>query len=201
MPGKIENTLPDAQLTQLLEELRALSGKPTLKQVQAAAKKHGVDISLMGAKTFRDNSFEAHLQRLRRGREMADQILKARIDGSNTLAAVQELAGQELLDAFTAVDAEGRPNLDKVAGILLKLTIADSSRQEAARKQQETEAKLRIAEEQLAKLERARTEWEEKRRQVAEQLARAKNASTEDADAIRANVVETIDDIMGLKKK
>jgi len=174
MPNKIENTLPDDELQQLLADLRALAGRPTLKQVQAAAKKHGVDVSLMGAKSFRDNTFEAHLQRLRRGKEMAEAITGAVREGNGSaLDAAEEIAAQELLDALTDVDAEGRPNIGNVSKIIVNLRIAASSRQDTARKISETEAKLRVAEELVKKL---RDQAEERDRKKAELLARVESA-------------------------
>lgn len=175
MPSKIENSLPHEQLLQLIEELRALSGKPTLKQIQEAAKKHGVEVSLMGAKTFRDNSFEAHLQRLRRGKEMAEAITTAVRDGNGSaLDAAEEIAAQELLDALTDVDADGRPNIAAASKVIVNLRLAASSRQDTARKIQETEAKLRIAEEQVKKLEGQREERDRKKAELLEKVAAAK---------------------------
>lgn len=103
MPGKIANTLSDSALVALLDELRALSGEPTLKQIQTVAARHGVSVSLEGAKTFRKTTFKDHLDRLRNGREKSEQILAAvRQGGAHPLDAVEEAAAADLLDAYTS---------------------------------------------------------------------------------------------------
>lgn len=175
MPGKIENTLPDEKLQQLLEELRGLSGKPTLKQIQAAAKKYGVVVSLPAAATFRDNSFDAHLNRLRRGKEMAEAITGAVREGNGSaLDAAEEIAAQELLDALTDVDADGRPNIGNVSKIIVNLRLAASSRQDTARKIEETAAKLKLAEEQVRKLEQQRQDRDEKKAELLAKVSAAR---------------------------
>lgn len=213
MPGKIANSLSAASLGALLEELRGLSASPTLAQVQAAAKRYGVSVSLEGAKTFRKNTFEEHLARLRNGREKSAQILSAIRETDSPLTAFEEAAAADILDSYTNGDEEvDRDRLIK-AGAVLRSAI--SERQASARaaldlerKSRETEAKLQvaeqvrlIAEERAKKLEREREQWEAAQKKVAVATEQLRSAKPEDADAVRAKVVELLDDVLGIKPK
>lgn len=150
MPNKVESSLGDDKLLQFCDELRALSARPTGRQIQEAAERYGFTISIPAALTFRDSTFEAHLQRLRRGKDLAKAITSAVREGEGSaLDAAEELAAQELLDVLTDVDAEGRPNIAKLSGVILNLRMAASSRKDTDRKLEETEAKIRNLEQKL----------------------------------------------------
>ncbi len=140
MPGKIANSLSHDQLVALLDELRALSGSPTLAQVQAAAKKHGVLVSLEGAKTFRNTTFKAHLERLATGREKSAQILAAvREGGAHPLDAVEEAAASDLLDIYTSGEDVDVAQVVKVA---LQLRASLEQRKDRDRLDRDLERKL-----------------------------------------------------------
>lgn len=213
MPNKIEGSLSHAQLAALLDELRGVSAKPTLAQIQEAAARHGVQVSLMGAKTFRDSTFDAHLARLRAGREKSAQILAAvREGGAHPLDAVEEAAAADLLDAYTSGEEVDTAALVKTA-LALRSSIEsrhDRNRADAEleRKLRETEARiridaqnLRIAEERAAKLEREREAWERKEREVARAADQLRSAKPEDAEAVRTKVVDMLDEVLGIAPK
>jgi len=146
MPNKIEGSLPHDRLVAFLDELRAMSAKPTLTMIQAAAKRYGIDVSLMGAKTFRDNTFAAHLQRLAAGREKSAQILAAvREGGAHPLDAVEEAAAADLLDAYTSGEDVDVEQLVKVAlnlrGSIEQRKNRDRSDRDLDRKLADSEAK------------------------------------------------------------
>jgi hypothetical protein len=192
MPGKIENTIGD-------EKLRAIAHKPTGRQIQEVAAKHGVTVAIPAALHFRETAFAAHLQRLRRGRDLAQAITAGVREGESTaLDAAQELASQELLDVLTDVDADGRPNIGKLSSTILNLRMADSSRKDTDRKLSETAAKLKLAEQRLEKLE---TDNAERREKVAAATAKLKAAAGKSADQVRADAVAEIDRIMGITPK
>ena len=185
MPGKIANTLSDSDLTALLGELRSLSGEPTLAQIQSVAKKFGVTVSLMGATTFRDTTFRAHLERLRNGREKSAQILSAvREGGAHPLDAVEEAASADLLDLYTSGEEVDTAAIVKVA---LQLRASLESRKDRdrldadlARKIRETDARIEaaeqarlLAEKRVEKMEREKTQWLEQREKVKAAVATA----------------------------
>lgn len=185
MPGKIANTLSDSDLTALLGELRSLSGEPTLVQIQSVAKKFGVTVSLMGATTFRDTTFRAHLERLRNGREKSAQILSAvREGGAHPLDAVEEAASADLLDLYTSGEEVDTAAIVKVA-LQLRASLEsrkDRDRHDAdlARKIRETDARIEaaeqarlLAEKRVEKMEREKLQWQEQREKVKAAVATA----------------------------
>ncbi len=180
MPGKIEGTLSHAQLVAFLDELKALSAKPTLAQIQAAAKRQGIEVSLMGAKTFRDNTFAGHLRRIAEGREKSQQILSAiREGGAHPLDAVEESAAADLLDAYTSGEEVDVANLVKVA-LQLRASIEqrkDRERQDAdlVRKQTETAKKLELADQRIADMQSAARAREEKNAKAKAALTAVKS--------------------------
>lgn len=182
MPNKIEGTLSLAQLQAFLEELKALAARPTLEQIRAAAKRYGLEVSLMSASRFRDTTFAAHLRRLSEGREKSEQILKAVRGGAHPLDAVEEAAASDLLDAYTSGEDVDVAAVVKVA-LQLRASIEqrnDRVRQdrELDRKLSETERKLQLADRQLAlrdqQIEKLKSDAEAR----AEKAAKAKAALT-----------------------
>jgi hypothetical protein len=172
MPGKIANTLKGPDLVRMLEELHALSAEPTLAQVQEIAKKYGVGVSLMGARTFRDSTFKAHLERLAQGREKSAQILSAvREGGAHPLDAVEEAAAADLLDAYTSGEEVDVGQVVKVA-----LQLRASMEQRKDRDRNDADLKRKIADSEAARENsQRRTEVLEERLKVV-QLDAAKAA-------------------------
>lgn len=186
MPGKIANTLSHEQLVQMLDELRALSAKPTLAQIQAVAAKYGVDVSLEGAKTFRKSTWEDHLARLAAGREKAQGILnQIRGDTAHALDAVEEAAAIDLLDQYTSGEEVDVAQVVKIA-MTLRSSIEQRKDRERndrdlERKLKETDAKLELADkqaklrdQQIRDLEAKAAEREEKNRKAKAALESAK---------------------------
>lgn len=178
MANKIEQTLPLAQLQAFLEELKALSAKPTLSQIQASAKRYGIDVSLMGARTFRKTTFADHLARLQRGREKTETILTAlRGSGAHPLDAVEEAAAVDLLDAYTESEEVDTEKVIKAALNLrssVSMRVGDARRaKELELKQAESEVRIRLAEQnrdlasrRAEKLEREKRDWERRQKEA-----------------------------------
>lgn len=140
MPGKIANSLSHDQLVALFDELKSLSASPTLAQTQALAKKYGVAVSLEGAKTFRDTTFKAHLERLASGREKSAQILAAvREGGAHPLDAVEEAAASDLLDLYTSGEDV---DVGSVVKIALQLRASLEQRKDRDRSDRDLDRKL-----------------------------------------------------------
>jgi len=140
MPGKIANSLSHDQLVALLDELKSLSGSPTLAQIQGIAKKHGITVSLEGAKTFRNTTFKAHLERLASGREKSAQILAAvREGGAHPLDAVEEAAASDLLDLYTSGEDV---DVGSVVKIALQLRASLEQRKDRDRSDRDLDRKL-----------------------------------------------------------
>lgn len=205
----------------MLEELRALSAKPTLEQIADVMVRYGVTSpkakdgkpSKMAATTLRDGPFKRYLERLNAGRETREALCAAAGAGVHPLDAIEEAITLELQDHLVGAEG-GEVDIKFVIGQVEKLrssiSMRENSRRQQAdleRKQSETEKKLEVADqqialrdEQIAKLKLERQENERKFAQIAAQVDRAANAPAASADEVRAAAVAEIDRIMGLKK-
>ena len=212
MPNKIENTLSHDQLAAFLDELRGIAAKPTYAQIQATAERYGVSVSLMSARTFAKNTYKEHLERLANGREKTEAILKVIRGSESPLTAFEATASVDILDEYTSGGEVDRDKLIK-AGATLRSAVSEReasarAEKELERKQSETRAKLAlavqqqaIAEERARKLERERKAWEVAQKKIAQANDQLRSAAPEDADAVRARVVDLLDDVLGIKPK
>ena len=71
--SKIETELSEEQLQDFCNRL-ADTPKLTLKKLQSMAAEIGIEVSLMGAKSFRDGAFAEHIEKMRRAKELALQL-------------------------------------------------------------------------------------------------------------------------------
>jgi hypothetical protein len=111
----IAQELTVEQLDQFVRELAALPGKArTLKAISEKAAALGIEVSLMSAKSFRDVTFERHLQRMRTAQEVALQVEGIEAGGNTLASASAKLLSKrifnQLLEAEdneeTAIDVE-----------------------------------------------------------------------------------------------
>ena len=65
--SKIETELSEEQLQDFCSRL-ANTPKLTLKKLQSMAAELGIEVSLMGAKSFRDGAFAEHIEKMRRAK-------------------------------------------------------------------------------------------------------------------------------------
>jgi hypothetical protein len=150
-PNKIEAALSHDALQTFIDELKAQTSRPTLAQVQAHAKAHGIEVSLMGAKTFRDRTFEDHLRGIRHGREKAKQIIEAiNGEGAPALDAAEELLASEILDACT------KPDADLAAIAKTAVQLRSSIEQRNDRTRADADLKRKIADSEAARANDAR---------------------------------------------
>lgn len=84
--NKIAQSLTVEQLDQFVTELAALPGKQrTLEQIRHKAAQLGIMISIGSAKSFRDTTFDRHLEKIRLAQSIASQV-EAIEQGGNTMA-------------------------------------------------------------------------------------------------------------------
>lgn len=125
----------------MLDELTALSAAPTLKQIQDAAAKRGVRVSLMGAASFRDKNFEERLAELRRRSEAATLIAQATEAGGTTADAAAAIGSDLILDQLMSGTLEG----EALNSALLTISRLRSGNQASAKLRSD----LRAAEQKL----------------------------------------------------
>jgi hypothetical protein len=154
MPNKIEQSLSLDDLRALVAELAAASAAPTLKQIQEAAARRGVRVSLMGASAFRDKNFEGYLAELRRKSEAATLIAEATAAGGTAADAAAALGSDLILDQLMAGTLEGE-GLDRA---MLTISRLRAGNQASAK----LRADLALRDEQIAKLQAEATARAEK---------------------------------------
>ena len=100
----------------------------TLAKVQALAAEHGISVSIMGAKSFRDTTFARHLQRIGKAGELASQVAALKQAGAgHTIAdAAAAILSDEVLDKLVNRDADEELDLDVLSKIVKRLRDSDS---------------------------------------------------------------------------
>ncbi|MBI3885916.1 MAG: hypothetical protein HY302_09345 [Opitutae bacterium] len=133
----------------MLEELRALSARPTLAQIAGVMVRYGVTSptakngqpSIMAAKTLRDGPFKRYVERLNAGRETREALCSAAGAGVHPLDAIEEAMVLELQDHLIGAEG-GEIDIKFVIDQLTKLRTAISMRENSRRQQTDLERKL-----------------------------------------------------------
>jgi hypothetical protein len=155
--GKIEAEL-GAEACQ--ELVAALAAEPnlTLVRIREIARERGIEVSLMGAKTFRDGPFERHLAKLESAHQFAVQVASMQEAGvGNCVAdASRALLAQQVFEVIARGDFDPEQGLSMadLSLIVKRLTDSDQKGRYLDAVIQEKDAKLRESELRVAKLQR-----------------------------------------------
>jgi Protein of unknown function (DUF3486) len=108
VPSKLETSLTPEQVVELLETLAKTPGGVILREIQAAAKLRGIEISLPSASNFRDKALEPYLQKLKHAREKSLALAEAVTEGdeSGLLTSARTLLAERINDLLLADDYE-----------------------------------------------------------------------------------------------
>lgn len=142
--NKIATELTAEQLQQFLDKCWKTPGL-TLKKVQELAEGFGIEVSLMGAKSFRDTTFARHLQRLSKANELAEQVRALKNAGAgHTIAdAAAAIISDEVMDKLINRDPDEELDLDVLSKIVKRLR--DSDQRSAALQQRVREYEEKMA--------------------------------------------------------
>lgn len=127
----------------------------TLKRITEIAAEWGIDVSVMGAKSFRDTTFTRHLERLRSAQQVAQMISVMQQNGAeSTLAdASATLLAQKIFETLSGNgETEDDTDLTDERVELLSRAVArlrSGDQQGAALKAKLAETEQRIAERKL----------------------------------------------------
>ena len=129
--SKIESELSEEQLQDFCNRL-ANTPKLTLKKLQSMAAELGIEVSLMGAKSFRDGAFTEHIEKMRRAKELALQLREVgNADAAGSIADAGALVlMQQVYDALTKGD---EVDFDTFSKIIARLRSGDRSKRKTAR--------------------------------------------------------------------
>jgi hypothetical protein len=119
--NKIASTLSAEELESFLDRCRK-TPKLTLAKLQALAGEHGIEVSLMGARAFRNTTFAEHMQRLRKAQETALQMQEITAGGATINDAAASLLSQQVFDLI----AEDGLDPDSASKIVKRLRDSDT---------------------------------------------------------------------------
>ncbi|MGL6349115.1 MAG: phage protein Gp27 family protein, partial [Aeromonas sp.] len=105
---KIEKQLTPEEVVELLETLARTPGGVVLATIKEEARKRGIEISLMGATTFRDNALNPYLNKLRAARQKSEMLAEALLDGDEDglLASARTMMAERINDLLMNDDEE-----------------------------------------------------------------------------------------------
>ncbi|MEO5914852.1 MAG: hypothetical protein ABIS50_11505 [Luteolibacter sp.] len=157
MSSKVEKELTPEEVVELLEALAKTPGGHVLAVIKEAAKKRGVEISLMGASSFRDGALHPYLTRLREARHKSEMLAEAVTAGdeSGLLAGGRTALAEKVVDFLMTDDATPK----QFSSLALTLQMLSSSNQG----DKLTQAKLRAFEVKEEERQAAKQKIEEKK--------------------------------------
>lgn len=145
--NKIAQNLSVDELDAFIRELTELPGKErTLEAIKRKAAEKGITISLMSAKTFRDTTFERHLEKIRAAQDIALQVEQLE-QGGNTLAdASAKLLSKRIFSKLMEAeddDSAEEIDLDALSLAVSRLRRGNQQERLVAAALKQAEAKLR----------------------------------------------------------
>jgi hypothetical protein len=144
MPSKIEKELTPEQVVELLETLAKTEGGAVLRVIQAEARKRGIEVSLVGASSFRDGALHPYLAKLKAARQKSEMLADAVAEGdeSGLLAGARTILAERVAD-FLLDDGDGvnQKQFSALAKTLAMLSGANQSDKITNARLREYEAK------------------------------------------------------------
>ena len=181
--SKIESALSETELQDFCNRL-ANTPELTLKKLQSMAAEVGIEVSLMGAKTFRDGAFSEHIEKMRRAKDLALQLREVgNADAAGSIADAGALVlMQQVYDSLTKGD---EVDYDTFSKIIARLRSGDH-------RLREVNAKLRESELRIEKFEREKAEREAAKKAAQERISKKGGISPE--------AMEEIDELLKICK-
>lgn len=177
--SKIETELSEEQLQDFCKRL-AGTPKLTLKKLQSMAAELGIEVSLMGAKSFRDGAFAEHIEKMRRAKELAMQLRE--LDNADAAGSIADAGAlvlmQQVYDALTKGD---EVDFDAFSKIIARLRSGDH-------RLREVNAKLREYERREAEWRRIEKERESAKKKAMEDIRIGAGLSDEALAKLEAQI-------------
>lgn len=137
MASKIERELTPAEVVDLLDALAKTPGGAVLRVIQEEARKRGIEVSLMGAASFRDGALHPYLVKLREARQKSNMLAEAVAAGDETglLSSARTMLADRINDLLMTDEVTDK----QVSGLAKALGTLSTSDQQARM----TDARLR----------------------------------------------------------
>jgi hypothetical protein len=206
MPSKIESSLTPEQFHDFCSAIASMKGGrkgATLKEIARVAGEWGIGyVSEKSASTFRDGAFKDFLDDLKSSREMAADMANVAQAGLGLDEAASKVLEKKLFKTALALSDNVDPETaDFLTKSVERLRTGNRSARRLEADLELMKRKVSYADERVAVLERERKDWEEQKKKVASAADQLRTATPASADEIRAKVVATLDDVMGITPK
>lgn len=171
MGSKVAKELTPVEVVELVAALANTPGGHILRVIQDEAAKRGIDISLMGATSFRDAELNPFLEKLRNARAKSQALSEALTGGDEAglLSAGRIMLAEKINDLLMADGEINRKDLGGLAKALSGLTTANTG-------DRMTAARLRELEAKEAERQAAKATLEEKRKALVKKGGVSKEA-------------------------
>lgn len=214
MPDRntIARELTDEDLEKFLAALVARKpGERRLRDIREMAAEHGIRISLESARSFRNTTFEKHLQRIAHRKEKAGHIAQLVGDGSGRTIneAALGIMAEKIFDELNAEDdsADIAGELGSSARTPLDvermgdLALAASRIQKSFGEVDRVKALLVESEAKVRAFEVREKERVEKARAAEKALEKLRDPEADLSEKERAAIVATVDEVLGIRVK
>lgn len=157
MATKIEKELTPEEVVELLETLAKTPGGTVLRVIQDEARKRGIEVSLMGAGSFRDAALHPYLQKLRDAKAKSEMLAEAITAGDEDglVAGARTQLAEQVIDFLMTEGASPK----QFSSLAMTLNMLSSSNQN----EKMTTARLKVLEAKEEERQRARAVLEAKR--------------------------------------
>lgn len=127
MASKIEKELTPEEVVELLDALAKTPGGHVLRVIKAEAARRGIEVSLMGASTFRDSALQPFLEKLKSARRKSVALAEAVTEGDEQglLAAARTGLAEQVFDFVM----EEEPDSKKFGGLAKTLSMLSGANQ------------------------------------------------------------------------
>lgn len=177
MASKISTELTPEQVVELLETLVKTPGGKVLRVIQAEAKKRGVEVSLMGASSFRDEELAPFLQKLKNYKAKSEFLATAITAGDETgLLAGNRLMLAEKISDFLMSEEVAPKQFTSLAASLQMLTTSNQGEKKTAMQLRTAEARLRDYEAKEEERKREAAKLIERKQALAKKKGISKEA-------------------------
>lgn len=143
MASKIEKELTPKQVVELLETLAKTPGGKVLRVIKDEAKKRGIEVSLMGATSFRDSTLQPYLDKLKNAKNKSQALAAAVADGdeSGLLSSARTMLAEKINDVLMSDENVPKKEFLALSLALKGLTSANTGDRLATARLRELEAK------------------------------------------------------------
>lgn len=170
MASKIERELTPVEVVELLDKLASTPGGAVLRVIQEEARKRGIEVSPMGAASFRDGALHPYLVKLREARQKSTMLAEAVAAGDETglLTSARTMLADKINDVLMSDEVTDK----QIGGLSKALGMLSSANQQGRM----TEARLKEYEARDEERREAKAKLDTRKKALAKKGGLSKEA-------------------------